>query len=196
MSATEQWKDIIGYEGLYQISSYGRVKSLPRKGCKGQIVKPSFTNSGYQQTHLCKNGKAVTKMVHRIVAIHFIYNPDNLPEVNHINECKTDNRVENLEWCTRLQNVRHGTGVKRMAKAHNYKESAIKSAQNHDYKAIARKRAKPVLQYSKDGKFIKRWDSLRDITRELGYSCGNLSGACNGKFKYRYGYAWKFEENA
>ena len=191
----EQWKDVEGYEGLYQISSYGRVRSLPRKGTDGRTIRDSLGNSGYLQTHLCKNGKSKTIMVHRLVARHFVENPDNLPEVNHIDEDKTNNHASNLEWCTRIQNVKHGTGVERMAMAHDYKRSAIKSAANHNYKEVARKEAKPLLQFDKDGNLVKRWESLRAAGRALGVSCGNISAACNGKQETSYGFIWRYEED-
>lgn len=191
----EQWKDIDGYEGLYQISSYGRVKSFPRRATRGGIVKPSLSTSGYLCTHLSKNGKVRTHQVHRLVAKHFICNPDNLPEVNHIDENKTNNHVSNLEWCTRVQNVRHGTAIERMVKAHDYKKVAAKSAANHDYREVARKEAKPLLQFDKNGNLIKRWESLRAASRALGKSCGNISAACNGKQETSYGFVWRYEED-
>lgn len=190
----EVWKDIDGYEGLYQVSSYGRVRSLHRKGTDGRIISPSYSSSGYLQIHLCKNGIQKTYQIHRIVAAHFLENENNLPEVNHKDEVKTNNRAENLEYCTRIYNVRYGTAIQRMAEAHNYKESAKKSAMHHDYKEVARKQSKPVLQLDKNGTLIKRWDSLRQVSRVLGYSCGNISSACNGKIKSVYGCKWQFEE--
>lgn len=192
---SELWKDIEGYEGLYQISSHGRVKSFPRKATKGGIVKPSMTTTGYLCVHLSKNGQVRTLQVHRLVAKHFIDNQGNMPEVNHIDEDKTNNHVSNLEWCTRLQNVRHGTGIERMAKAHDYGVTAVKSAANHDYREVARKQAKPLLQFDKDGNFIKRWESLRAAAKALGVSPGNVSSACNGKQQTSYGFIWRYEED-
>lgn len=190
----EEWKPIIGYEGLYNISTYGRIYSIPRKGTKGGIVKPSFSSSGYLQTHLCKDKTRKTFQIHRLVAKHFLDNENGYPEVNHIDECKTNNHVSNLEWCTRLQNVRHGTGIERMAKAHDYKTSAIKSAANHDYKEVARKQSKRVVQMGADGHVIKVWDSVRDASRNFGCSSSQISNVCNGKAFTTQGYRWKFAE--
>lgn len=113
----EIWKPIKGYEGLYEISSFGNVRSLRRNTTNGKIIKSQKTKTGYYRVGLCKNGKLKHYFVHRLVAKAFILNPDNLPQVNHKNECKTDNNVDNLEWCSMLYNVRYGTGIERQTKA-------------------------------------------------------------------------------
>ena len=191
----EEWKDIDGYEGLYMVSSYGRIKSIPRKGTKGCIIRPSFSGSGYLQTHLCKNKISRTFQVHRLVAVHFISNPKCLPEVNHKDEVKTNNCVWNLEFCTRAYNENYGTKIERSVKHHNYKESSIKSALHHNYKEVGRKLSKPVLQMAEDWNVIKKWESLQEVSRTLNYSCGNISMVCNGKKEKAYGFRWMFEAN-
>ena len=117
---TEIWKDIVGYEGLYQVSNLGNVKRL--KGYKGRgkgyiveehLIKPSINSHGYQNVVLCKNGKTKTFSMHRLVAIAFLDNSDNLPEVNHKDEDKTNNCVDNLEWCDRVYNNNYGTRNKK-----------------------------------------------------------------------------------
>lgn len=190
----EEWRDIKGYEGLYQISSYGRVQSSKRKGNLGGTIKTSLSNGGYPQAHLCKNSVRKTFLVHRLVALAFLDNPNNYPEVNHKDERKTNNCAWNLEFCTRLYNVHYGTGRKRAAANHDYKASAIKAAAHHDYAEVGRKQAKPILQLSKDGEVIKCWESGQEIKRQLGFSSGNISSACHGKIKSVYGYKWKFAE--
>ena len=189
----EEWKDIDGYEGLYQISNYGRVYSVPRRGSKGGFVSPSLGNSGYLQIHLCKGCKSKTIMVHRLVAKHFLTNENDYPEVNHKDECKTNNCAWNLEYCTREYNQNYGTAIKRAVKSHNYAESAKKAAMNHDYKEVGKKQAKPVLQLSKGGEVIQRWESIQEVCRQKKYSTGNISAACNGKLKSAYGCVWRFE---
>lgn len=170
----EIWKDITGYEGLYQISSEGRVKSLNynRTG-KEKILKAILDKYGYCFVILCKNNKIKKYSIHRLVAQAFIPNPDNLPQVNHINENKTDNRVENLEWCTAEYNHNYGTRNDRIAKA----------------------LSKPVLQFSKTDEFIKKWNSIMDIKRELNISHQNISKCCLGKIKTAYKFKWGYEED-
>ena len=120
---TEEWRPIEGYEGLYEVSSYGRVRSLDRyvKTCygsyrlyKGKVLSPGKKSDGYLLINLSCNGKYNTIRVHRLVAQAFLPNPDNLPEVNHKDENKTNNSVENLEWCDRKYNMNFGTRIKRL----------------------------------------------------------------------------------
>lgn len=102
----EIWQNIANFENLYQISNYGNVKSLNyRKTGKEQILKPTTNNDGYKLVLLYKNGSRKTLSIHRLVANAFIPNPNNLPEINHIDRDKTNNTVENLEWCTHKENT-------------------------------------------------------------------------------------------
>lgn len=115
----EEWKNIEKYEGLYQVSNMGRVRSLDRykttrnryktiqAKIKGQLLKPSINGDGYYQVTLSKNDEHLITRIHRLVAQTFIPNKDNKTQVNHINGNKLDNRAENLEWCTCKENIRH-----------------------------------------------------------------------------------------
>ena len=161
---SEEWRDVVGYEGLYQVSSMGRVKSF--KWNKERFLKPSMDKDGYLLVTLCAGGKRKTLKVHRLVCEAFHENPGNKPQVNHINEIKTDNRACNLEWCTCKQNVNHGSRNERVSK--------------------------PVGQYSLDGKLIKLWPSTMEAERQAGFSQGNISQAANGKYKQAYGCIWKY----
>ena len=190
----EEWKDINGYNGLYQISTYGRVKSYHRRGTKGVYIRPSLSSSGYLQVHLCKNRVSRTFQIHILVALHFIENKDDLPEVNHKDECKTNNAVWNLEFCTRKYNQNYGTAIQRSVKSHDYKTSAIKSAMHHDYKEVARKESKPVVQLDGEDNVIMIWDSVREVSRQLNCSPSLISCACRGINKTALGFRWKFLE--
>lgn len=117
----EIWKDIEGYEGCYQVSNLGRVKSL--KFGKEKILTPTINSRGYYHTCLRKDGRSDTVYIHRIVAKAFLPNPDNLPLINHKDEDKTNNRVDNLEWCSVYYNLHYGSAI----------ENLIKSIKKHPY---------------------------------------------------------------
>ena len=130
MTESETWKDVVGYEGLYEVSNKGDVYSVERissQGIKigGQTLKPSYGRGGYLKVGLCKNGTMETKRVHRLVAEAFISNPNGLPQVNHRDEVKVNNNVENLEWCTSKYNSNHGTRTERASQAKCKKVKAI-----------------------------------------------------------------------
>jgi len=175
----EQWKDIFGYEELYQVSNYGRVRSLPRNGTVNEIkiLKLQKDIDGYLRVFLYKNRKAKPHKVHRLVAYAFIPN-DNIfkTEINHLNEDKIDNRVENLEWCTRKENANYGTRTERSTKAN----------MNHP------KKSKQVNQYSLDGNFIRSFPSTKEIERQLGFFQESISACCLGKIKTSHGFLWKY----
>ena len=166
----EIWCPINGYEGLYDVSDKGRVRSL--KFGKERILKPLRNTCGYLQVCLCKNGEIKQCLVHRIVAQTFNPNPDNLTEVNHKDENKTNNSVQNLEWCDRKYNINYG----------------IRN------QIISMKLSKPVLQFTKGGKFVKEWKSTIDVERNLGYSHTNIASCCTGKLKYAYNFIWKSKD--
>lgn len=108
----EIWKPVVGYEGLYEVSSLGRVKSFSTHCHKEpKILKPLLTIWGYHYINLCRNRKHKPASIHRLVATAFIPNPNKLPVINHKNGVKTDNRAENLEWCTPKENTRHSIEV-------------------------------------------------------------------------------------
>ena len=167
----ETWKNIKGYEGLYQVSNMGHVKSLERKGRKSErILKPGMTRGGYMQVGLCAGGKTRMLRVHRLVCEGFHENPEGKPQVNHINENKTDNRAVNLEWCTAKENTNHGTRNERVRKAES----------------------KPVGQYTLDGELIKIWPSTIEAKRQAGFDCGHISRVANGERKTHKGFTWKY----
>ena len=163
---TEIWRDIEGYEGLYQISNKGRVKRL--LGPSERILRPWDNGYGYMIIGLCKNGIRKRIKVHRLVAIAFIPNPDNKPQVNHKDENKKNNCVENLEWMTCRDNINYGTRTERTSRK--------------------------LLQYSKSGEFIREWPSALKIERVLGINNANIIQCCKGKRKSSGGFVWKYKE--
>lgn len=182
----EIWKDIKNYEGIYQVSNLGNVRSLNhiRKNgkkksyiSKGKTLKPAIQNVGYKFVVLSKNGERKGYRVHRLVAETFIPNPNNYPCINHKDECRTNNVVENLGWCTISYNNNYGTKKERQRKS------------------IQKKKGRPVIQYDLSGNFIKRWNCLMDIERSLGKkraaSC--IWSCCKNKRKQVYGYKWVYE---
>ena len=163
----EYWKPVVGYEGLYEVSNWGRVKSL--KFGKEKILKPIIRH-GYYFVGLSKNGIVKSYSVHRLVAQVFIPNPNNLPCVNHKDENKQNNVVSNLEWCTHEYNNSYGTRSKR----------------------VAEKQSKPVLQYDLEGNLIKEWVSINECGRN-GFNQGGICKCCNGKQKIYKGFIWKYK---
>lgn len=158
----EIWKDIKGYEGKYQVSNYGRVKSLNyRHTGKEKLLKPTLQPDGYLHVSLCKPLKRFS--IHRLVANAFIPNPENLPCVNHKDENKHNNNVCNLEWCTHKYNNEYGTRLKRVI------ETQLK---NH-------KLSKKVYQYTLDGELVKEWESTRECERN-GFNKAHIISCCKG----------------
>lgn len=170
----EVWKDIKGFEGRYQVSNLGRVRSLDWPRHRGRILKLMIGSRwGYYVAHLSHvDGYAKTCSVHRLVAMAFIPNPDNLPEINHKDENKLNNVVyfnpdgsidtehTNLEWCTGLYNLRYGTRVERMQKLVN------------------EPRMRPVNQYDFEGNLLKTYESLSEASRAIGVSTRTMSSIC------------------
>ena len=180
----ELWKDIPNYEG-YQVSNLGRVKSLKRfrKGendclvsVKERILKPQTNYIGYYQVDLCKQSIVKCYYVHRLV--YEAFNgpiPEGL-QVNHINEIKTDNRLENLNLLTPKENCNWGSRNERRAK-----------------KQINGKKSKPVLQFTLEDILIKEYPSTKQVERELGFDQGHICDCCKGKRKTAYGFKWKYK---
>lgn len=131
---TEIWKPVKGYEGLYEVSSLGRVKSLSYK-CTGveKILKPNRQRNGYLGVCLRRYGKVKRFLIHRLVAIAFLPNPYDFEQINHKNEDKANNCVENIEWCSRRYNMRYGSRTKRQAAS---KSKAVEASRFPDFRTI------------------------------------------------------------
>lgn len=182
----EQWLPIEGYEELYQISNFGRVKSLNYNHTKQErILKPSTNQYGYQQVHLCKDGKQKMLSVHRLVANAFIPNFNNLPQVNHIDEVKTNNHVSNLEWCDCKYNCNYGSFIEKHSGENNSKTMFGKFGKDNPT-------SKKVIQLTLNNEVVKIWDCMRDVQRKLGYHQSSISQCCKGKQKTSNGYKWQY----
>lgn len=153
----EIWKDIKGYEGLYQVSNLGRVKSLFRYS---KILKNKIGNNGYCTVCLYGNKKPCFKLVHRLVAEAFIPNPDGKPCVDHINTVRDDNRVENLRWCTTRENCNNPISLEKMSK-NTILRKCIKKGKEHP-------NASPIIQFDLENNLIRKWDCIADAEREFG----------------------------
>lgn len=164
----EIWKDIQGYEGLYQVSNLGRVKSLKNR----KILSPDIS-LGYERVTLFLDGKKSRFLVHRLVAQSFIPNPQNHRFINHKDENRSNNRMTNLEWCDASYNINYG---------HRNKKLSQKS--NH------------VIQCELDGTFIAEYASVPVAAKILNLKCSTLYQCCNNNVTSAYGYFWKYAHSS
>lgn len=178
----EKWKPIPGFEGLYEASTEGRIRSVDKiikmyHGGewvrKGDIRTPTLNHSGYLRLSLCKGGVQYPTTVHRLIAKTWLENPKNFSEVNHKNENKTDNRVSNLEWCSRDYNISYGTARKRAGVANG----------------------RPVIQYTLGGDKIQEFYSGYEAQRRLGVLEQNINLCCLGKRQQAGGFRWKYADD-
>ena len=189
----EIWKDIEGYEGIYQVSNFGRVRSLdryytkphPRNGVptqyrkKGQIIKTFAGRNGYIGTVLKFEHKQKNFMVHRLVAKAFVPGYFDGADVNHKDCNRQNNRADNLEWMTRRDNLKYSNG-----------NTASAMEQIH------RSQRKPIIQMTKDGEYIREWPSIHSAHLALGLDSKSLAGACHQRYGLKTcgGFRWKFKE--
>ena len=174
----EEWRDIKGFEGLYQVSNLGHVKSVSRKIWNGKgffrskekFVSQVLNHKGYLMVQLWSNKNFKTISVHRLVADAFVPNPKDLPQVNHKDEDKTNNKVSNLEWCTAKYNINYGTAKIRMAE----------------------KCSKPVIGSSLATQDCVRFVSAAEAGRN-GFCASHVIECCNNKRKTHKGYIWNWQ---
>ena len=189
MENIEIWKDIENYEGFYQVSNLGRVKSVERdkflpngtfhSHLKEKILAPGLNNKGYSYVNLFKNGKRKSMLVHRLVATAFIPNPKNKPMVNHKDENPQNNCVDNLEWCDASYNINYGTrNIRMIQNRRNYKLGNNPSA-----------KAAFCVELN------KTFDCAKRAGEELGICVSSISRVCKGKLKTAGGFHWKYADD-
>lgn len=213
----EIWKDIEGYEEMYQVSNLGRVKGLERTiirkdgkplTIEEQILKPSLDSRGYYFVSLTKNKQPKNYRIHRLIAEAFIPNPDNKPEIDHINTVPTDNRIENLRWVTHKENMNNQTTISKMSNSQQgkhltqeTKEKISKSLKDNPSKPWLGKfgnehpNSKPILQFTKDGDFMRKWECFSEIERNLGINHSNILKVIKGIRNHTGGYKWGYAED-
>ena len=195
----EEWKDIKGYEGLYQVSNLGNVKSLKRNTTHERILKQRKNRDGYLYVNLCKEGKTKTKKIHRLVAEHFISNDENKYSVNHKDGIKNNNNVENLEWATSLEQAHHAvkmglwkwTDDSKNKLRKTLMESGLKNKNKNDHKGH-KFGTVCVAQKDDNGNVIKIWDSISDASRELCVPVSHIVRVCKGIRKHARNYRWSY----
>ena len=210
-------KPVPGYEGYYEVDNLGRVFSVDRiiqvndngriydKPIHGAMLKQTNHSRGYKTVALTKYGKTKQEYVHRIVASAFIPNPDNLPAVNHKDEDKTNNFVDNLEWCTVSYNNTYGEKTKKQAEKirgiphkDDHKEKISNSLKEyyktHVSASTGRKseKRKPISQFDLDGNLIREYPSIHEASDGIISRRRNITAVCNGKRKSAYGYIWRW----
>lgn len=181
----EIWKDIPGYEGLYQASSLGRIRSLDRfdgrmHWIKGRILCQTSNKLGYKRLSLFKEGKDKKVIVHRIIAATFLGNHPSL-DVNHIDGNPSNNAISNLEWCTRAENIQH-----------SYKILGRPGVNKGRFNE-RNKHSNPINMYSLDGNYIRTFPCSQEASRALNIDQGSISKAARGKRNHAGGYKWKYK---
>ena len=181
----EEWRDIQGYEGLYQVSNHGRVRSLDRIGYqkhwqgglsryvhKGKVLKARKQRNGYMTVDLRRNGKFERFLIHRLVGSHFLEKPEGKNYINHLDVNPENNRSDNLVWCTQSENIQYA----------------------YDNGTKIPPHMRKVAQYDLDGNFIRMWNSQAEIERTLHIFQANITKVCRGKRNQTGGFKWQYIE--
>ena len=186
----EIWKDIVDYNNLYQVSNLGRVKRLEtnitifnkktqyNKKVKGKILKNTKDKKGYLYVTLCKNGKTKKQRVHKLVAEAFLQKNNGFNEINHKNEKRDDNRVDNLEYCTHIYNLNYGNHNKKLSKS-LIENSKVKIK---------------IIQMDTKGNILNEFESLMEASRQTNIPEPNICACCKGVYKQTHNFIFKYKE--
>lgn len=179
---TEIWKPIPKYEGFYEASNTGKIRSVYRYK---KVLKPMISNTGYERVDLFKNKVRKQFSVHRLIALTFIDNPDGKPFVNHKDEIKRNNQSDNLEWVTHIENCRYGSAIKRRTQHFDYSKRKVNNA--NQIKSCS----KPIEQYTKNGDFVRAWNSASECSRSTGIPVSSICRVANGDRKTTHDFIFK-----
>lgn len=189
---SEEWRDIKGYEGLYQVSNLGRIKSLKYKGGKQErILDGSINNNGYRVVTFRKDNKRRDYLVHRLVAEVFIPNPNNKPFIDHIDTDRTNNRIDNLRWVTQKENCNNVITKKKYVDSSKQSYILGKSPKMIGAKGKDNPKSKKAIQLTLNGEPIKIWDSIREVDRH-GFSSTCVVKCCKGYRRTHKGFKWMY----
>ena len=212
----EIWKPVRNYEGLYEVSNLGRVRSLERKvwnsgkGCYVTVperILKAGKAKGYLRVRLYKEGKVKNYYVHRLVGQEFLENPMGYTELNHLDEDKENNRADNLEFCSKSYNINYGTRNKRVAEKVSEKLKGKKHSEEHNKKVSEKlkgrkqteehikKRSKPVFSVNKESGLIMWWKSAKEAERCTGIDHGNIIKCCKGKYNSAGNHIWFYADD-
>ena len=202
----EEWRDIAGYEGLYQVSDWGNILSIR----KNEKMKPNLGKNGYLKTTLTKDKEKEYILVHRLVAEAFIPNPENKPCVDHINGVRTDNRAENLRWCTHKENNNFELSRKHQRESKIGEKNPMHGKKPWNYGVSMPYEVKEKIKQSRQGLIfpsrrkaviqitngtIVEWESASEVEKaNLGYSQGHISSCCNGNYNKKGNHSYKGSE--